>query len=130
MNQASGTYNDNLWMSLCHLIIHILETLVEFGRNLLLVTDTEILQVERFWMSCICTHLCPFGGCRVAIRPFDEVEGILYPFVHLAHWCHILCLLRPHVPSTVGTLTADTAREDWYRLHAEVLAELEILKIA
>ena len=77
-------------------------------------------------MTSISTHLCPLVGGGVAIGPLNEVDSLSYPFVHLRHRNNILSLAS-HAPTTVGTLTAHTARQDRQWLHTEVLAELEIL---
>ena len=114
-------------MSLHDTLVDILEALDELRRDLLLVTDTQILQVEGCGVTSISTHLGPLVGSGVAIGPLNEVDSLSYPFVHLAHGNNILSLCRPHVPTTIGTLTADTAGQNGNRLHAEVFAELEIL---
>ena len=80
-------------------------------------------------MTSLSTHLSPFIRGRVAIGPFDEVDSLSYPLVHLAHRNDILCLCGVHIPTAIGTLTADTTGEDRQGLHAEVLTELEIFEI-
>ena len=128
--RTGGTHDDNLGVGLGDTLIDILETLCKLRRDLLLVAQTQIFQVEGFGMTGISTHLSPFIRGRVAIGPLDEVDSLGHPLVHLAHRNGILCLCGVHVPSTIGTLTADTAGEDRQGLHAEVLTELEILEIA
>ena len=39
--------------------------------KLLLIADTQIFQVEGFWMTSISTHLCPFVCGRIAISPLN-----------------------------------------------------------
>ena len=128
--RTGSTHDDNLGMSLRHTFIDILEALDKLGRDLLLVTDTEVLQVEGLRMTLVCTHLCPLILGRIAISPLDEVDSLSYPLVHLGHRHHILGLGRPHIPTTIGTLTAYATGQNGYRLHTEVLAELEVLIVA
>ena len=77
------TYYDNIRISLCHAFIYIFKALAELRRDFLLVTDTQILQVERLWMTSVSTHLCPFVCCRVAISPLYQVYSLTHPLVHL-----------------------------------------------
>ena len=128
--RTSGTYDDNLRMSLHNTFVDIFETLDKLRRNLLFVTDTQILQIERSWVASVSTHLCPLVGCGVAISPLNEVDSFSYPFVHLRHGDNVLSLSRPHIPTTIGTLTTDTTGQNGYRLHTEVLTELEILIVS
>ena len=127
---SGGAHDDDFGMRLCHALIDILETLDEFGRDLLLVAQAQILQVEGSGMSCVGTHLRPLVGGGVAVGPLDEVDGLCHPLVHLAHGHHVLCLRGPHVPAAVGALAAHAARQDGHGLHAEVFAELEVLEVS
>ena len=117
-------------MSLRHAFIDIFKALNELRGDLLLVADTQILQVEGRGMTGIGTHLRPFVGSGVAIGPLDKVDSLSHPLVHLRHRHDILSLGRPHVPTAIGSLTAHTSGQDGYGLHAEVLAELEVLEVA
>ena len=115
-------------MQLCYLLIHILESLSELRCYLLLVSYAEIFEVEWLRMSGLSSHPAPFSCC-ISIGPFDEVERILHPLVHLAHRDNILCLVL-HAPSAVCSLAADTAGEDRHGLHVHILAELEVLIVS
>ena len=126
---ASSSYDDNLRMSLRHAFIDIFETLDELWRDLLLVTNTNILQVEGLGMTSFGTHLGPLVGGRVAISPFNEVNHFVNPLVHLTHGHHVLSLCGPHVPTAISTLAAHTCRQNGYGLHTKVFAELEVLEI-
>ena len=117
-------------MSFHHALIDVLEALDELGRDFLFVAQTQILQVEGCGMTGIGTHLGPLVRGGVAVGPFDEVDGLGHPLVHLAHGYYVLSLSGPHAPAAVGTLAADTAGKDGHRLHTEVFAELEILEVA
>ena len=46
-------------MFLADAVIDILETLLKLGSDLLLVAQTQILEVEGLRMTCIGTHLSP-----------------------------------------------------------------------
>ena len=56
---ACGTYNHNLRILGANLVIYKLETLLKLGSDFLLVSKTQILQVERLRMTCIGTNLTP-----------------------------------------------------------------------
>ena len=114
-------------MSLCHTLVDIFETLFEFWRNALLVAYAKIFEVEWSWMACFCTHFSPFG-VHTAVCPFDEVESLFNPFVHLCHGNGVLSLVF-HSPTSVCALTAYTTWKYWQWLHAHIFAELEILVI-
>ncbi len=73
------------------------------------------------------TYSTPLG-VDIAVSPLDEVKSILYPFVHLVHGLNLLSLVA-HTPTTVHTLAADATGKDGKRLHAHILAELEILEV-
>ena len=116
--RTGRTHDDDLGMSFHHAFIDILEALDKLRRDLLLVTDTEVLQVEGLRMTGVSTHLRPFVRGRITVGPLDEVYTFVHPLVHLRHRHHVLSLCRPHVPATVGTLTAHTGGQDGYGLHA------------
>ena len=128
--RSGSTHDDNLRISLRYAFIYIFKALDELRRDLLLVADAEILQIEGFGMTLVCTHLRPFIGSRVAISPLNEIDSLTNPLVHRFHRTSILSLSRPHLPATVGTLTAHTSRQNGYGLHSEVLTKLEVLEIA
>ena len=125
---AGRTHDDNLGMSFGDALVDITETLCKFRCNLLLVAQTQILQVEGSGMAGIGTHLSPFRGGGVAVGPLNQVESFAHPLVHLRHRYNVLSL-RLHAPSSVGALTRHTAGQDGQRLHIEVFAELEILVV-
>ena len=58
--RTGGTYDDNLGMSGCDLIINVLETLFELRRDALFVAEAEVLEVKGFRMSSLSTHARPF----------------------------------------------------------------------
>ena len=122
------THDDNLGMGLAHAFINIFEALDELWRDALLIAQTQVFQVEWLRMSGLGTHTAPFGG-HVAIGPFYQVECLGYPFVHLVHRHAVLGLVF-HSPATIGALATHSAGEDGEGLHAQVFAELEILKVA
>ena len=123
------TNDDNLRMSLSNTLIDILEAFTELRRDLLFIADTQIFQVEGFWMTSISTHLCPFVCGRIAISPLNKVDSLSHPLIHFRHWHNILSLCWPHAPATIRSLTAYTCRQDRYWLHTKILTELEILKV-
>ena len=92
---TSRTHDDNLRMSLHHAFIYIFKALDELRRDLLLVTDTEILQVEGLGMTSVCTHLRPLVSSRITIRPLDEVDGLSHPLIHFRHRHYVLSLSGP-----------------------------------
>ena len=116
-------------MSLGNTLVDVLETLIEFRCNLLLITNTKILEVEWFGVTSLGTHLSPLVGSWVAICPLNQVDSLGYPLVHLAHRHYVLSLFWPHVPTTVSSLTAHTCRQDGHGLHTKILTELEVLEI-
>ena len=128
--RTSGADDDNVGIGLAHAFIYIFKALSEFGGDLLLVADAEVLQTEGLGMALLGAELSPLGGGGIAIGPLDEVEGLGDPLVHLGHRAGVLCLCGPHAPTTVGTLAAHTGGQDGQRLHAEVFAELEVLIVA
>ena len=127
--RTGGAYDDDVGIFLRHLFVDDLETLAELRRDALLVAQTEVLEVEGGGVSLVGTHLGPFAGGGVAVGPLDEVDSLADPLVHLVHGDDVLGL-PTHAPAAVGALTADAARQDGQRLHAEVLAELEVLIVA
>ena len=80
-------------------------------------------------MTGIGTNLAPFGA-GVAVGPFNQVESVLSPFVHILHRASVLSLSGIHIPTTVGSLAAHAARQNRNRLHSKVFAELEVLIVA
>ena len=128
--RTCGADDDNVGIGLAHAFIYILKALSEFGGDLLLVADAEVLQTEGCGVALLGTELSPLGGGGVAISPLDEVEGLGDPLVHLGHRAGVLCLCGPHVPTTVGSLAAHAGGQDGQRLHAQVFAELEVLIVA
>ena len=125
---TSRSHDDNLGMGLRNALIHILEALVELGRDSFLVADSQIFQSERLRVTCISTHLAPLR-VHVAVGPLNQVERLVHPLVHLAHGHHILSLVF-HAPAAVGSLAAHATGQNGQRLHVQVLAELEILIVA
>ena len=126
--RAGRANDDNLGMRLGYALIDVLEALAELGRDAFLVAEAQILQAEGSGMSGVGTHLCPLVGGGVSVGPFDEVDGLSYPLVHLGHRHHVLRLVL-HAPAAIGSLTADAAGQDGDGSHSQVLAELEILVV-
>ena len=125
--RSGGTDDDYLGMLLRDFLVHVLEALGKLGRDLLLVADTQILQVEGGRMTGSSTYGTPLGG-DVTVGPLNEVEGILYPLIHVSHIYHFLGLPL-HAPATVHTLAAHATGQDGHRLHTHVLTELEVLEV-
>ena len=79
-------------------------------------------------MTGIGTNLTPLG-VSWTVGPLYQVKSLIGPLLHILHRNGILRLCT-HVPTAVGTLAAYTARQNGQRLHACILAELEVLKVS
>ena len=107
------------------------KTLLKNRRNQILVSNTDVLQVERFRMACFCTHLCPFILFRVTIGIFYQVQNILHVCIHLFHGnTSLLSAAQRFSRNTSRILTWNTCRQHWKRLCSYIFTELEILKVS
>ena len=125
---TGSTYNNDIGILGTNLVIYELETLLKLRGNLLLITKTQILEVEGLRMTGIGTNLTPLGVCRT-VSPLNQVKCLIGPLLHFLHGDCILSLCT-HIPTAVGALATYAARQDGQRLHAGILAELEILKVS
>ena len=89
----------------------------------LLITYTEIFQVEGRWMAHICTNFTPFRVYRT-IGKFHQIEGILDIAVEIVE-SHVNARFRG---IWVLELTTQSAADHRQGLAAEILTELEELE--
>ena len=108
--RTGSTHDNNFWMCFRHPFIHIFEPFNKLRRDTLLVTQSEVLQSERFRMTGLSADSSPFR-IHIAISPLDQVESLVYPLVHFTHRNHILRLVS-HAPTAICTLTTYSTRQD------------------
>ena len=89
----------------------------------LLITHSQIFQIERLWMAHVGTYLAPFGIDRT-IGKLYQVEGILNIGVELIETSVNTRFRGVRVLELTGESTTDNGQ----RLAAKVFAELEELK--
>ena len=107
------------------------KTFLKNRRNQILISDTDIFQVERFRMTSFRTHLCPFILFRVTIGIFYQVQNILYICIHLFHGnTSLLSAAQRFSRNTSRILTRNTCRQHRKRLCSYIFTELEILKVS
>ena len=70
---------------LLHRIENHGETFFKDIGNQILVTNTDVLQIERFGMSGLRTLLSPHGLLRISIRIFYQIQYILHVLRHFLH---------------------------------------------
>ena len=88
----------------------------------LFIADAHIFEIERFWMSHLCSDSAPLCVC-CAISKFYQVESIVDVCVETVE-------RNMHAWSfwmTVLELAAESAAEYWQRLAAEVFTKEEEL---
>ena len=124
---SDGSHDNYFGMGFRDALVHILKALAKFRRNAFFIAQAKIFQMERFRMSLLGTLLAPSCG-YVSISPFNEVERVLRPLVHIFHRCHILCLSR-HTPAAICALARYAARKDGNRLHPKVFTKLEVFVV-
>jgi len=91
------------------------ESFPEFGDVIFFVAQTEILQIEGGGVSHGGPDLAP--GCgAVTVGEFNQVEGIIHPFLHLIHGGYF----------TVPELAGNTDRQHGQGLAVDVFAVLEV----
>ena len=90
------------------------------------VAHTDVFEVERSRMSCVCPHLRPLGGCRISVGPLYQIEKLLTIGWHVGHGD--APLLSAVATGVVGRVLAGNASGKHRQgLCADVFAELEIL---
>ena len=77
-------------------------------------------------MTCVGTHLGPFGSGRIAIGPFDHVKDLLTVSRHIRHRDTTL-LTAVTVLVGSGVLTGYARSQHGKRLGTDILTELEVL---
>src|SRR5215210_4838622 len=122
--RPDGANDGDLGMLRLHSLIDHLEALLEAGRDMVLIADAEVFELERLWMAGFGAFGSPWRSDR-AVRPFPQVEHVLDVSGHLFHRQALLA----HPARMIRVLTGDTGGQDGERLGADVLTELEVFKV-
>ena len=96
-------------------LLHELLQALRIHRSPLLVTDTNLLQIEWSRMPHVGTELTPLGGDRT-IGKLDEVECIVDIALKILD-CH----MRIRILIIVLILASQTYRENWQWLSTNLL---------
>ena len=102
-------------------LLHELLQTLRVHRSPLLVTDTNLLQIEWRWMTHIGTELTPLGGDRT-IGKLDEVECIIDIALEILD-SH----MRIRILIIILILASQTYRENWQWLCTNLLRKEEVL---
>ena len=102
-------------------LLHKLLQTLRVHRSPLLVTDTNLLQIEWCRMTHIGTELTPLGGNRT-IGKLDEIECIIDIALEILD-CH----MRIRILIIVLILASQTYRENWQWLSTNLLRKEEVL---
>ena len=102
-------------------LLHELLQTLRVHRTPLLVTDTNLLQIEWGWMTHIGTELTPLGGDRT-ISKLDKVECIVDIALEIldSYMCIRILII-------VLILASQTYRENWQWLCTNLLRKEEVL---
>ena len=96
-------------------LLHELLQALWIHRTPLLVSDTNLLQIEWSRMAHIGTELTPLGGNR-AIGKLDQVEGIVDVALEILD-----CYMRIRILIIVLILASQTYRKNWQWLCTNLL---------